>query len=106
MKGFRITVHGRQFDIAMPQGSFGIVANLNQWRNEININGATYKCFRWYKGELKPGDHVTVEFTDIESPMQPEEVVFSKEEQINDTRRLYDSLRKELLKKGLISENE
>ena len=38
--------------------------------------------------------------------MQPEEVVFSKEEQINDTRRLYDSLRKELLKKGLISENE
>ncbi len=43
MKGFRITVHGRQFDIAMPQGGFGIVANLNQWRNEININGATYK---------------------------------------------------------------
>ncbi|MBO8477858.1 MAG: hypothetical protein IAB80_03050 [Bacteroidetes bacterium] len=106
MKGFRITVHGRLFDIAMPQGSFGIVANLNQWSNEININGATDKCFRWYKGELTPGDRVTVEFTDIESPAQPEEVVFSKEEQIKDTKYLYDSLRKELLEKGLIGEDE
>ena len=38
--------------------------------------------------------------------MLPEKVVFSKEEQINETRRLYDSLRKELLEKELISEDE
>lgn len=57
-----------------------------------------------HEGELTPGDRVTVEFTDIESPVHPEEVVFSKEEQIEDTKYLYDSLRKELLEKGLIGE--
>lgn len=106
MKGLRIKLNDRQFDIAMPQGSFGVVANLNHWGNEISINGVTDKCFRWHKGELIPGDHVTVEFTDIESPMQPEEVVFSKEEQIKDTKHLYDKLRQELLEKGLINEEE
>lgn len=106
MKCLRIRVNDLQFDIAMPQGSCGVIANLNYWGNEISIDGAADKCFRWYKGELEPGDHVTVEFTEIESPMQPEEVIFSKEEQIKETKRFYDSLRKELLEKGLINEDE
>lgn len=101
MKGLRIKLNGRLFDIAIQQGCVGLTAALSHQGNEININGATDKCFRWHKGELIPGDRVTVEFTDIESPMQPEEVVFSKEEQIKDAKRFYDNLRRNFLKRGL-----
>ena len=106
MKGLRIKVNDRQFDIAMPHGSFGLVANLNQWGNDLNIDGASDRCFRWYKSKLMPGDHITVEFTDIESPMRPVEVIFSKETSIKNAKSTYDKLRKELLEKGIINEDE
>lgn len=106
MKGLRIKVHGKLFDVAMPQGSCGIITTWHHGQCEVSVSGATDKFFSWYKGILETGDRCTVEFTDIKTPMLPEEVLFSKEEQIQNAKCTYDKLHKELLEKGLIDENE
>lgn len=107
MKGLRIKVHGKLFEIGMPGGGCGVI--MSQCRGEANISilGTTTEFYEWYRSELSVGDCISIEFAEIGSPMIPDSVPDEPDEKnIESLLKEYEMLKKELLAEGQIDENE
>lgn len=107
MKGLRIKVHVKQFEIAMPGGSCGVVMSQCRGKANISVLGTTTEFYEWYRSDLSVGDCISIEFAEISSPMIPDPVPDEPDEKyIESLLKEYEMLKKDLSAEGLIDANE
>lgn len=105
MKGLKVVVDDHCYCVALLQGNCSFLLSYKDGGfSEVSIGGASLGVYEWYHSrELVPGEHFSVEFTDIEQ-VSPYDVVWTEDEMLENSIRNYETLKSELLAEGLITQ--
>lgn len=110
MKGFEINIGGKTVDAAVLDGGCGVSMSYDTRIDKcsVSVNGVEKSgvLLKWYEGELHDGDEVIAVYGDVPfvSECIPVEMPNSGAGQIETAKKIYYSLRPELLAAGLIDE--
>lgn len=111
MHGFDISANGKQFQIALDSGSFGLIIDCRYGKGKIIINGMdkNLEAYKWYESQLENDSSISIKIGEIDSISEPIKIIetrISNEEKIKiQTERelkAFKELRQELIDEGLI----